>query len=229
MKNVSLKFRQFLSGKAFQVAFTFLVSGFLAGAFFNWLTHFSAFREFFFVPFSARQPRFSWYAAASLILAFGLVTGCLVSSRKIDFREKRQLSARRSLAAFALVCTPVPLFYLSSGDYDAQSLRKHSLIFLMWFAFPPVIALAMCVLTKSLRLLPFAFLASAIFAVVGFAMSFAAMLVLFWFLNEPEEFVLDFVQWTFLYSSLSLCFGLWLLGRAPRKITERTSIQKTQG
>jgi hypothetical protein len=38
MKNVSLKIRQFLSGNAFQVAITFLVSGFLAGSFFNSLT-----------------------------------------------------------------------------------------------------------------------------------------------------------------------------------------------
>jgi hypothetical protein len=106
---------------------------------------------------------------------------------------------------------------LSSGDYAAQLLRKHSLIFLMWFAFPPVIALAMCVLTKSLRLLAAAFLAIVIFAAAGLAISFAGMLVLFWFLREPKEFVLDFVLWTFLYSWLSLCFGLWLLWRAREK------------
>jgi hypothetical protein len=84
----------------------------------------------------------------------------------------------------------------------------------MSLAFPLVIALAMCVLTKSLRLLPVALLASMFFAVAGLAMSFAIMLILFWLLNEPKEFALDFVLLTFLYSSLSLCFGLWLLWRA---------------
>jgi hypothetical protein len=217
MKDFSLKIRRFLSGNSFQVAFTFLVSGFLAGAFFNWLTHTSALREFFFVPYTARQARFSWYAASSLILALGLVAGFLVSSRKIDFWEKLRLSAQSSLSAFALVCASVPLLYLSSGDYAARLLRKHSLILLMWFAFPPVIALAMCVLTKSWRLLPVAFLASVIFAAVGLAMSIPVMLVLFWLLNEPEDFILDFVQWTFLYSSLSLCFGSWLLWRVRGK------------
>jgi hypothetical protein len=48
-------------------------------------------------------------------------------------------------------------------------------------------------------------------------MSFATMLILFWLLDEPKEFALDFVMLTFLYSSLSLCFGLWLLWRARGK------------
>lgn len=217
MKKVSLKIRCFLSGNAFQVAFTFLVSGFLAGAFFNWLTNSPALREFFFVPYSARQARFSWYAAASLILAFGLVAGFLVSSRKFDFREKPSLSAWRSLPAFALVCVSIPLLYLSFDGYAPQLLPKRNPIYLMSLAFPPVVGLAMCVLTKSLRLLPIALLASTIFAVVGFAMFIPVLLLLFWLLNEPEQFVLDFVQWTFLYSSLSLCFGLWLLWRARGK------------
>ena len=214
MKNFSLKIKQFLSGNAFQVAVTFLVSGFLAGAFFNWLTHTPALEEFFFIPYSARQARFSWYAASSLILAFGLAAGFLISSHKIDFREKPGLSMRSSLLAFALVGVSIPLLYLSSGSYAAQLLRKYSLIFLISLAFPPVIGLAMCVLTKSLRLLPVALLASMIFAVVGLAMSFAIMLILFWLLNEPQEFALDFVVLTILYSSLSLCFGMWLIWRA---------------
>jgi hypothetical protein len=68
-----------LSGNAFQVAFTFLVSGFLAGAFFNLLTHSSALKEFFFIPYSARQASFSWFVLSSSILALGLVAGFLVS------------------------------------------------------------------------------------------------------------------------------------------------------
>lgn len=214
MKNFPLKIQQFLSGNAFQVAITFLVSGFLAGAFFNWLTHTPALEEFFFIPYSARRARFSWYIASSLILAFGLVAGFLISSHKIDFREKLGLSMRSSLLAFAFVCVSIPLLYLSSGSYATQLLEKYSLIFLISLAFPPVIGLAMCVLTKSLRLLPVALLASMIFAVVGLAISFAIMLILFWLLNEPKEFALDFVVLTILYSSLSLCFGMWLIWRA---------------
>ena len=217
MRNFSLKLRHFLSSNFLQVAITFLVSGFLAGAFFNWLTHSPLLEEFFFIPFSARQARFSWYLVSSLTLAFGLVAGFLVSSLKIDFRKSLELSTWSSVLAFAFVCASVPFLYLSAGGYAPQLLRKYSLIFLMWCAFPPVIGLAMCALTKSLRLLPVALLASMIFAVVSFAMSFAIMLILFWLLNEPKEFVLDFVLWTFLYSSLSLCFGLWLVWRARGK------------
>ena len=218
MRNLSLKIRHFLSSNAFQVAITFLVSGFLAGAFFNWLTHSPALKEFFFVPYSARQARFSWYVVSSLILAFGLIAGFLVSSQKIDFREKLGLSTWSSVLAFAFVCLSVPLLYLSSGIYAVQLLRKYNLIFLMYGAFPPVVGLAMCVLTKSLRLLPIALLASLIFAAAGLVMAFAIMLILFWLLNDlPKEFALDFVILTFLYSSLSLCFGLWMLWRARGK------------
>jgi hypothetical protein len=217
MKNISLKIRHFLSGNDFQVAFTFLVSGFLAGALFNWLIHSPAFEEFFFVPYSARQARFGWYAAAGLIPAFGLVAGFLVSSQKVDFRKKLGLSPWRLLLAFALVAASMPLLYLSSRSYAAPLFQKYSLIFLMSLAFPPVIALAMCVLTKTVRLLPLAFLASILFAVAGGALSFAVMLILFWLLNEPSQFPLDFVELTFLYSPLYLCFGLWLLWRAREK------------
>ena len=217
MKNLSLKFRRFFASTSLQVAVTFLVSGLLAGAFFNWMTHSPLLEEFFFVPYSARQARFSWYLVSSLALAFGLVAGFLVSSQKFDFRERLGSSAWSPLTAFAFVCFSFPLLYLSSDTYGAQLLRKYSLIYLMWWAFPSVIGLAMCVLTKSLRRLPVALLVSTIFAVVGFAMSCAVMLVLFWLLNEPKEFILDFVQLTFLYSSLSLCFGLWLLWRARGK------------
>lgn len=217
MKTISFKIRYFLSGDAFEVAAIFLLSGFLAGEFFNWLTHYPAFEEFFFIPYSARQARFSWYAASSLIPACGLAAGFLVSSRKIDFREKLGLSTRRLLLVFALVGASIPLLYLSSGVYAAALLRKYSLPYLMSLVFPPVIASAMCVLTKSWRLLPAALSASIFFAVVCWAMSFAAMLILFWLLNEPQQSALDFVHSAFLYSSLSLCFGVWLLWRAREK------------
>lgn len=217
MKDFSLKIRRFLSGNAFQVAVTFLVSGFLAGAFFNWLLHSPALQEFFFIPYSARQERFSWYLVSSLTLAFGFAAGFLVSSHKIDFREKLGLSAWRSLLAFAFVCTSIPLLYLFFDSYAPQLLRKYSSIYLLSLAFPAVIGLAMCVLTKSLRLLPVALLASVIFAVASLAITFATMLVLFWLLNEPSQFPLDFVGFTILYSSLSLCFGSWLLWQARGK------------
>jgi hypothetical protein len=217
VKDFSLKIRRFLSGNAFQVVVTFLVSGFLAGAFFNWLLHSPALREAFFVPHAAWQASFGWFATSSLILAFGLATGFLISSHKIDFREKLGLSAWRSLLAFAIVCTLIPLLYLSFDSFAPHLLRNYNSIFLVSLAFPAVNALAMCVLTKSLRLLPAALSASFICAVVSLAMTFATMLVLFWLLNEPNQFPLDFVGLTILYSSLSLCFGSWLLWRARGK------------
>ncbi len=75
MKNFPLKIQQFLSGNNFQIASTFLVSGFLAGAFFISLTHSPLLEEFFFIPYSARQARFGWYVVSSLTLAFGLACG----------------------------------------------------------------------------------------------------------------------------------------------------------
>ncbi|HEY8559312.1 MAG TPA: hypothetical protein VIL74_02830 [Pyrinomonadaceae bacterium] len=214
MKNFSLRMPHLFTDNAFQVAVTFLASGFLAGAFFNWLVCSPALEEFFFVPYSARQARFGWYVASGLTLAFGLAVGFLVSSHKIDFREKLGLTLTRSLLSFALVSLSVPLLRLATGDYGARLLGRYSLAFLMWWVFPPVTAAAMCVLTKSLRRLPAALLASAIFATGGSALAFPVMLFLFWLFDEPSQTVLDFAAWTLLYSSLSLSCGWWLLGRA---------------
>jgi hypothetical protein len=214
MKHDSLKTPWLFSADAFPAALAFLASGFLAGALFNWLAYTPALEEFFYIPYTARKARFSWFMAASAILAFGLMAGFLVSSRKIDFRKKLNLSPLRSLSAFALVCMTVPLIYLSAGAYADRLLRNYSLIFYMMLACPPIVALAMCVLTKSWRRLPIAFLASLIFGAVSFAATAAAMLILFALLDEPSQFALDFVFWTFLYSSLSLCFGWWVLRRA---------------
>ncbi|HLM01964.1 MAG TPA: hypothetical protein VK400_12990 [Pyrinomonadaceae bacterium] len=217
MKNISFEIRDFSSGNAVQAAFTFLLSGFLAGAIFNWATHSPALEEFFFVPDGSGRARLGWHAASGLLLACGLAAGFLVSSHRIDFREKPGLSMRRSLSAFALVCASIPLLYLSSGGYAALLLRKFSLMFLLSLVFPPVVALAMCVATKSFRRLPVALLASMFFAAASLAMSFPIMLFLFRLSDEPSQFALDFAHLTFLYSSLSLCFGLWLLRRAREK------------
>ena len=215
MKNGALKIWQFLGGNAFQVAVTFLFSGFLAGALFTLLTRSPALEDFFFLPGGnpirlAPEARFSWYIAFSSLLVLGVALGFLVSTQRAEFVRKFRLTAKRSLLACAVIGATIPIFYLLS--IAAFPLFDAILMLLVVpILFLPMFSVAACIVTRSFRLLPIALLAN-VFAVVA-ALGFH--LLTYWLLRKQEDFAVEFFEWAGLFSSFSLSFGLCLL-RAKR-------------
>jgi len=220
MRNVSQKIQRFFFSNTFQVAITFLISGLLAGALFSWITNLPALESFFyepdFFPFDntmQRRFRFSWYVAFSLVFALGLIAAFLVFLQRGEFVRPLRLTKLRSLSAFVIVAVTIPSSYLI---YELL----HNMTSDGWLLVPLVlilplahISLAMCFLTRSLRLLPVAFLTSLFFTLV--ASGIISLTVPF--ARARSNYVAEFVQSAILFSAWSLVFGLWLSWRAARE------------
>ena len=217
MKNISRKIRQFLFGNVFQVAITFLISGLLAGALFTWLTYLPALEAFFFIPDRkvTRIALFSWYVAFGLVFAFGLVAAFLVSSQRSEFVLKFRVTKLRSFLVFALVAGTMPFSY---GLFRAAfPLIDGSLLLILPVLFLALFSAAMCVMTRSLRLLPVAFLTSLFYTFVALCV----VALTFPLVRTQSNYITEFVQWTALFSLLSLGFGLWLSVRRFRSTSSQ--------
>jgi hypothetical protein len=215
MRNVSQKIQQFFFSNTFQVAITFLISGLLAGALFSWITNLPALESFFYEPYffpfdntMQRGFRFSWYVASSLIFALGLIAAFLVFLQRGEFVRPLRLTKLRSLSAFVIVAGTIPssyLIYELLGNMTSDGWLLVPLVLILPLAH---ISLAMCLLTRSLLLLPVAFLISLLLTISTFGIKS---------LIFPLAAVLDSVGMAILFSSLSLVFGLWLSWRAVRE------------
>lgn len=213
MKNVSHKIWQFFLSNDFQVAVTFFISGLLAGAFFTWLMYLPALESFFFVPDRkfTRIALFSWYVAFGLVIASGLASAFLVSPQHCKFIRKFRVTKLRSFLAFFIVAGTMPFLYVLSGA--ASSLIDGNFLLILPALFLVLFSAAMCIVTRSLRLLPVAFLTSLFYLLV--ACGFIALT--FPLFRTQSPYITEFVQWTALFSLLSLSFGLWLSWRAARE------------
>ena len=213
MRNFALRIWQLLGSDAFQVAVTFLLSGFLAGAFFTLLTRSAALEDIFFRRFEKFYvAQFSWYVAFGMFLVLGAALGFLVSLRRVEFVQKFRLTAARSFLAFTLVSAAIPLSYvLCSTAFPPPN------FLLMWLVIPvslvTTFSLAASVVTQNFRLLPVALLANFVSVVVAFGFH----LLTFWLFREQGSFAIEFFEWASLFSSLSLSFGLCLLWQARGK------------
>lgn len=215
MRNVSQKIQRFFFSNTFQVAITFLISGLLAGALFSWITNLPALESFFyepeFFPFDNtmhRNPRFSHRVALSLVFALGLIAAFLVFLQRGEFVRPLRLTKLRSLSAFVIVAGTLPssyLIYELLGNMTSDGWLLVPLVLILPLAH---ISLAMCLLTRSLRLLPVAFLISLLLTISTFGIKS---------LMFPLAAVLDSVGMAILFSSLSLVFGLWLSWRVARE------------
>ena len=215
MKNVSQKIQRFFFSNTFQVAIAFLISGLLAGALFSWITNLPALESFFhepeFSPFDNemhRNLRFIWYVAFSLVFALGLIAAFLVFLQRGEFVRPLRLTKLRSLSAFVIVAGTIPssyLIYELLGKIISDGWLLVPLVLILPLAH---ISLAMCLLTRSLLLVPVAFLISLLLTISTFGIKS---------LIFPLAAVLDSVGMAILFSSLSLVFGLWLSWRAARE------------
>jgi len=220
MKNVSQKIRRFFFSNTFQVAVIFLISGLLAGALFTWLTNLPALEAFFYEPYffpldntMQQHLRFSWFIAFSLVFALGLISAFFVSLQCGEFVRSLRLTKLRSLSAFIIVAGTIPssyLLYELLGSITSDGWLLFPLLLILPLAH---ISLAMCLLTRSLRLLPVAFLISLFFALVAFGINSL--------ISPPAErqysYFLQSARMAILFSSLSLGFGLWLSWRVARE------------
>ncbi|HQU83386.1 MAG TPA: hypothetical protein PKY59_09690 [Pyrinomonadaceae bacterium] len=145
-----------------------------------------------------------WYFVFSGFLLLSLMIGFIISSFRNDFHRKLSITKFRMLLAGVVIVGTFPLLnYLFGFLLLAQ----------LFFVFP--CAIAMCCLTRNLKMFPVALLVSiSTYFVQGLEL----------LLMSPFEPCFKKISITFLadldsillFANYSLTFGFWLIWRAKR-------------
>ena len=197
-----MKTRRFAWIETLQIAVTFFLSGLLSGAILTWLIELPISRNFKILRDDAAwASNFIGILLLSLSLVLPLAVGALVSPVKITLAQKQNLSLWRCLLACAVIVAALPLLTLLCTIFPFF----YGNLWVTLPAFILIIAFAMCIATKSLRLIPIAFLFCGISLTLAVTTT-----VLLYPLVRAGSYEGLFLHFTPFFAMLSLCFGLWL-------------------
>ena len=196
--------------KDLAVVGAFLVGGALSGLLLAWLITLPRLQQFFFVKGDKFLiPRYSYWFAFSLIQLFGLALAYSICCCR------KWLTARREPGRLVLIALIVGLV---TPALRSLTPLMNSHIGLYWdFVVAPLLFLvllsvALCLLTRSLRLLAWAFVLNVLFVATGFVFVYAVLKM-----SAGANEWYDFVQWPILEAMMGLSFGTWIIWRGARQ------------
>jgi hypothetical protein len=193
-----------------RVLVTFLVGGLTSGVLFAWIHTRPSLQPYWFLKGDQfTMPRYSSFAAFIVSLIVGLASAYSVAL------SRQWLSAPSGKRWTRLVAAGITIGAAAPGLYFLSPLGR-SLFGLNWYftveplMFLALLSLSLCLLTRSLRLLPLAFAWNVAFAVGSLALVYAAVHSSYVTITNDRY---EFVTSSILESMVGLSFGGWLVWR----------------
>lgn len=184
-----------------RVLILFFASGLVCGFIFAWIISRPGLRGFWYVKGDKFLiPRLSYWTAFGLIFLVGPVIAYGLG------RWRRWLLADVTasyllLAALLVGASPPALYYvgsfLESTSWDIEVAPV---------AFIALLSLAVCMATRTLRLLPIVFVWNGVFLAAGIAIIYLVVKFV-----DPPGNLYEFIQWPVLESMLALSLGSWVI------------------
>jgi hypothetical protein len=194
---------------------SFFAGGLVSGFVFGWMSSRPGLRQFWYIEgYEFLIPRLTYYIAFGLIFLVGLVTSYGIAR----FRRWLAANVGSSTSLFVsvlIIGASAPALYFAIRLMEPQILEWEIIIGPL--AFLALLSMALCVATRTLRLLPIVFVWNGIFGAAGVVMVIAVGSFV-----QPTTY--DLIQWPVLQSMLALSFGSWIIWN-ERLVGERTAEQ----